>query len=91
MSNLDDDEIDKLKLPAAVKLAKQREIDITGLRDLEEIKCQLKKYLLTDRRNRESVNYFLLGLLSLCLSTKKPNYCALFFYSGKYYGGLDIL
>ncbi|CAG2211962.1 unnamed protein product [Mytilus edulis] len=55
MANLDDDEIDKLKLPAAVKLAKQREIDITGLRDLEEIKCQLKKYLLTDRRNRESV------------------------------------
>ena len=60
-----EEDIDKLKLPAALKLAKERNIPIIGLRDLEEIKWQLKKYLLAERRKRDDVNIFFFILLSL--------------------------
>ena len=53
-----EEDIDKLKLPAALKLAKERSISISGLKDLEEIKWQLKKYLLAERRKRDDVNIF---------------------------------
>jgi hypothetical protein len=46
----EDEDIDKLKLPAAVKLAKEKNILISGLKDLEEIKWELKKHLLAGCR-----------------------------------------
>jgi hypothetical protein len=49
---------DKLKLPAAVKLAKEKNILIDGLKDLEEIKWELKKHLLAGCRKRDDVNIF---------------------------------
>ena len=63
---VDDDYIDKLKLPAAVRLARERSISISGLKDLEEIKCELKKHLLRGRRIRADViSLYLLSLYSL--------------------------
>lgn len=54
----EDEDIDKLKLPAALKLAKERSISISGLKDLEEIKWELKKHLLAGRRERDDVKIF---------------------------------
>jgi hypothetical protein len=54
----EDEDIDKLKLPAAVKLAKVKNISISGLKDLEEIKWELKKHLLAGCRKRDDVNIF---------------------------------
>ena len=54
----EDEDIDKLKLPAAVKLAKEKNISISGLKDLEEIKWELKKHLLAGCRKRDDVNIF---------------------------------
>jgi hypothetical protein len=48
-------------LPAAVKLAKEKKISISGLRDLEEIKWELKKHLLAGCRKRDDVNIFFLA------------------------------
>ena len=62
---MEDEDIDKLKLPAALKLAKERRISIRGLTDLEEIKWKLKKHLLAGRRERDDVNIFFFSLLSL--------------------------
>jgi hypothetical protein len=61
----EDEDIDKLKLPAAVKLAKEKNISISGLKDLEEIKWELKKHLLAGCRKRDDVNIFFFSLLSL--------------------------
>jgi hypothetical protein len=57
----EDEDIDKLKLPAAVKLAKVNKISISGLKDLEEIKWELKKHLLAGCRKRDDVNIFFLA------------------------------
>ena len=54
----EDEDIDKLKLPAAVKLAKENNISIRNLKDLEEIKWELKKHLLAGCRKRDDVNIF---------------------------------
>lgn len=58
MGSVDDDAIDKLKLPAALKLARERNISIKGIKDLEKIRCELKKHLLEGRKCRDDVNIF---------------------------------
>lgn len=70
MDNVDDDDIDKLKLPAALKLARERNISIRGIKDLEKIKCELKKHLLEGRRRREDVSIFFLNLSTFTLKKK---------------------
>jgi hypothetical protein len=59
----EDEDIDKLKLPAAVKLAKEKNISISGLKDLEEIKWELKKHLLAGCRKRDDVNHLINKML----------------------------
>ena len=61
----EDEDIDKLKLPAAVKLAKEKNISISDLKDLEEIKWELKKHLLAGCRKRDDVNIFFLAYFHL--------------------------
>jgi hypothetical protein len=54
----EDEDIDKLKLPAVVKLANEKNISISSLKDLEEIKWELKKHLLAGCRKRDDVNKY---------------------------------
>jgi hypothetical protein len=52
---MEEDEIDRLKLPQARKEAKTRGIDISNLKNIGEIRCTLKRHLLIDRKTRDSV------------------------------------
>jgi hypothetical protein len=48
-----------------ITLAKEKNISISGLKDLEEIKWELKKHLLAGCRKRDDVNILFFSLASL--------------------------
>lgn len=52
---MEEDEIDRLRLPVARKRAKDESIDISSLRNIGEIRCSLKRHLLRDRKTRDEV------------------------------------
>ncbi|KAK3091421.1 hypothetical protein FSP39_019770 [Pinctada imbricata] len=52
---IDEEEIDNLRLPKAIRLAKLQQIDISSYKKLEDIKCALKRFLLPERQRREDV------------------------------------
>ncbi|XP_061175519.1 uncharacterized protein LOC133184451 [Saccostrea echinata] len=52
---MEEDELDRLKLPKTRQVAREREIDISGLKNIGEIRCTLKRHLLKDRKSRDSV------------------------------------
>ena len=53
---MEEDEIDRLKLPVARKKAKEEQIDISNLKNITEIRCSLKRHLLKDRKTRDEVS-----------------------------------
>lgn len=59
---MEEDEIDKMKLPVARKRAKNENIDISNLQNIGEIRCSLKRHLLRDRKTRVEVRLY--GLYS---------------------------
>ena len=82
---LDEDDIDRLKLPKVLQLCKENEIDLTRKPKLDEIKLELKLKLLCKDSSRQEViyslfvhifsvlpgtiNYLILSLLTILLST----------------------
>lgn len=55
---MEEDEIDRLRLPVARKRAKDKSIDISSLRNIGEIRCSLKRHLLRDRKTRDEVKAY---------------------------------
>lgn len=55
---MEEDEIDKMKLPVARKRAKNENIDISNLQNIGEIRCSLKRHLLRDRKSRVEVRLY---------------------------------
>ena len=53
---MEEDDIDRLKLPHARKKAKDEQIDISDLKNITEIRCSLKRHLLKDRKTRDEVS-----------------------------------
>lgn len=52
---MEEDEIDRLRLPVARKRAKDENINISNLKNIGEIRCSLKRHLLRDRKTRDEV------------------------------------
>ena len=53
---MEEDEIDRLKLPVARQTAKEKHINISNLKNITEIRCSLKRHLLKDRKTRDEVS-----------------------------------
>ncbi|KAJ8305494.1 hypothetical protein KUTeg_016039, partial [Tegillarca granosa] len=51
---VNEDGIDCLKLPQAIRKAKKHDIDISNLKTLEDVRCVLKRHLLRDKLSRKS-------------------------------------
>lgn len=57
---MEEDEVDRLRLPQARKEAKTRGIDISNLKNIGEIRCTLKRHSLIDRKTRDNVKELIL-------------------------------